>query len=525
MSGARQAFALPRPLILRDNPRELRILAFSDCRVQPLDWFVQWVRDFGAFPDLILYAGDDIARFRPDRKTNYFEQLASLTRYGLFAVAGNDDLPDQRHLITGHKVYDVHRTPVLLGKYYCVIGLEGAPDRPGVGIGYLLHPERRIEQHLAAALHFAGSRRILIVSHAPPYGCLDLAQRFGVRRIGSKALAACLKRIRRPSRGVAAVVCGHVHRCGGEERNLGSTVVVNVASHDDAGAPLRIATIHDKAGWIEQPALVHSGLACEHDELQKVNGIGPDYAAKLAKRGVKTLNDLATCAPEVVGRAISWGAKRAAEFPLRAQALLKGEPIRLGPLELPTGPRLIFDIETDVPPKLVWLVGCYIESTGEVRQFLAARPSQERKMLQEFLRFVRGLGPMQWLYFSASDFDRRILAPRLQHHGLAVPEGLSESVDAHPFLRAAVAAPTDSFGLKEVAAAFGYRYRHPELDGMTVAFEYMSRANRGRPIPKRLMTYNRDDLLSLSHLIKRVTAFCNGECVKKGGRPAAEHRT
>jgi Icc-related predicted phosphoesterase len=475
-----------------------------------LDWLVRWVRDFGGPLDLILYAGDDIARFRPDAKTNYFEQLAALTRYGLCAVAGNDDDPTQRALITGRSVHEVHRRPVLLGDY-CILGLEGAPDRPGedVGIGYLLHTEREIAAHLAAGARTAGGRRIVLLSHAPPYDCLDTALRFGVRRIGSQALARWLRKASKQSRGVAAVVCGHVHRCGGQERAFHGTVVANVASHDNPGEPLRIAWIHDRPGWAGQPAFVTWGLACEHDELQRVNGIGPEYAARLGKAGVKTIADLASCPPETVGSAVGWRAERAAVFPARARALCEQRPIPCGPLRVPAGPRLYFDIETNVPPTFVWLIGCYVEATGEVRQFLASRPEHEGEMLREFADFAAGVGDVPWVYFSGSDFDRRILVPRLQHHGLPVPLGLTRSMDVQPPLRAAVAPPVSSFGLKEVASVFGYRYQHPNLDGLAVAGEYLECVSRGRPIPERLLAYNRDDLLSLHHVVECVAQLCD----------------
>ena len=88
---------------------------------------------------------------------------------------------------------------------------------------------------------------------------------------------------------------------------------------------------------------------------------------------------------------------------------------------------------------------------------------------------------------------------------------LARSVDVQPLLHAAVAPPAPSFGLKDVASAFGYRYRHPDMDGLAVAAEYMACVRQRRPIPKRLLSYNRDDLLSLSHLIECVTQICDGD--------------
>lgn len=72
-----------------------------------------------------MYAGDDIRRFRPPRE-NLFEELASLSRYGLCAVAGNDDAPPAREFISGQNVYPAHSRALVLGGF-AVVGVEGAP--------------------------------------------------------------------------------------------------------------------------------------------------------------------------------------------------------------------------------------------------------------------------------------------------------------------------------------------------------------------------------------------------------------
>lgn len=76
----------------------LRIVGFSDWRVQDIRGLIRYL-ETQERPALILYAGDDIGRFRPPYE-NLFEQLAGLSRYGLCAVAGNDDAPSARELIS-----------------------------------------------------------------------------------------------------------------------------------------------------------------------------------------------------------------------------------------------------------------------------------------------------------------------------------------------------------------------------------------------------------------------------------------
>jgi hypothetical protein len=104
--------------------RTLRVVAFSDWRVQDIKKLVRFISD-GPRPDLILYAGDDLRRFRLSKK-NLFADLATLSTYGLRAVAGNDDLAESRKLITGQSVYPVHSCALVIGPF-AVVGIEGAP--------------------------------------------------------------------------------------------------------------------------------------------------------------------------------------------------------------------------------------------------------------------------------------------------------------------------------------------------------------------------------------------------------------
>ena len=487
------------PVKIRARGRTLTILAFSDCRVQSLDELVAWVRNYAGPFDLILYGGDDVRRFRPDPDTNYFEQLAAETRYGLCAVAGNDDLPSAREYIGGNKVYDVHRSPLLIGDF-CVLGVEGAPTQPDEpGIGFLLLDEAEISRHLRSGKKVAGRRTIIVLSHAPPRGCLDTAVRFGQRQIGSRALATWLRRTRQ----ARLVVCGHVHRCGGLDERFARGWVVNAASHDEAGSPLRVARISFPRA--QSTPWIHWVRAREEDQLLRVNGIGGGYAERLAAAGIRSLPALASADPAVVGAAIKWGAPAATVLTVRARALVEKRVIVMRPPRIPPRPRVYFDIETDpAPVSFVWLLGCYAEQTGRFRRFLASRPSGERAMLRQFVAFAQNLSDASWISFSATDFDRRILTERLEHYGLPVPGPLARAVDVQPRMRRAIAIPQESFGLKAVAATFGYEYRHPDLEGLTVALQYLDAVRQRRAVPRRLLAYNRDDVLSLCFAVESV---------------------
>ena len=250
-----------RPLYKLDSLREcvkashrgssLRIVGFSDWRVQDIRGLIRFL-ETQKKPDLILYAGDDIGRFRPQGE-NLLEELAGLSRYGLCAVAGNDDAPATRELITGRNVYPVHSRALVLGEF-AVVGVEGAPlfpnDDQHRNKGSLLYPERFLS-HLIRKWDCAAfkDKSLIVVSHAPPFGVLDFAVRFGPRSIGSRPLREFLE----GSPNVMLCVCGHVPRCGGKSAKLDRALVVNAASHDRPGDPGRVSIIRIRGGRVLPP--------------------------------------------------------------------------------------------------------------------------------------------------------------------------------------------------------------------------------------------------------------------------------
>ena len=82
---------------------KLKILAFSDYRVQNIELLIEFLQKMRTKPDLILYGGDDVDRFveykrelKTDKRKiirNYFEEIATYSKLGLCAVNGNDDFP------------------------------------------------------------------------------------------------------------------------------------------------------------------------------------------------------------------------------------------------------------------------------------------------------------------------------------------------------------------------------------------------------------------------------------------------
>lgn len=435
---------------------------------------------------------------------NLLEEIASCSHYGICAVIGNDDHWSIRELITGNKVYNVHKASVILGQY-AVIGQEGAPIRPGeLSPGIVMYTEDEIKQHLDSFEKFVKGRRLIVVSHPPPYEMLDHALRFGDRNIGSEALRDF---ITKHSIDTQLVVCGHVHHNGGmTARTANSTLVVNAASHDNFGEPGKIAIIDIDEVTATEGGEMHVQWHIIH-ELAGLFGVGPRVAEKLREAGIRRVEDLLK--PELSFMVDGLSPSFMKTLAVRARAIVDGRPYVLSStFEVPDGPAMYLDIETDVMQSVVWLVGVYSDRTRQFKSFFANDPkNEERKILEQLSEFGREQenerDPIY--YYSGSNFDKRVLEARFRKYG--IEQNLTyRMVDLCLKVRNAVAIPLKSYGLKDLARYFGYQYKHQNLDGWAVATMYFNEylKNKNLEMVTVFTEYNQDDVLFLPQLIHKV---------------------
>jgi Icc-related predicted phosphoesterase/uncharacterized protein YprB with RNaseH-like and TPR domain len=485
----------------------LRIVAFSDYRVQDISLLLDFAKKLQPTPNLILYAGDDVERFHSGND-NFFEQLAALSTHGLCAVLGNDAgedaqakdgevrlIPDTKTLrahIRGANVYNVHETPLVLGEY-AVIGSEGSPPDEEFGdMGVVIYNEQSIARHLQLAAQTAKGKLLILVSHCPPRGVLDLAIRFGTRRIGSVALRKFLV----PRKNVPLVVCGHVHFCGAQAKKLKRTTVVNAASHDDFGAPGRIAIIEIRAGRV-------CGVQWHNLwELVSLCGIKESRAARLRDAGISNLTQLADAPSECIKQVLKCGAGEVSSMKARASSLLKQDAIVFKTLGIPDENRAYIDIETDPNSEFIWLVGLHVEHESRTYSFFANTPAHEKEMLTELFQFLTGRPELQLLAYSNCAIEQRMLPQRFSANGLpTVP--VEHIRDIYNEIHACAAFPVGNTKLKDIARWCGFKARHPGMGGWVAALSYGS----GKPnkrLKQMLLAYNEDDILSLKQVVKYI---------------------
>ncbi|MFL5353758.1 ribonuclease H-like domain-containing protein [Archangium sp.] len=439
-------------------------------------------------------------------RPNAFERLARQARLGLAGVIGNDCSDLDRYILRAPGVRDLHCRPLRCGRFG-VIGLEASPGPRGS----IIYDERVAAQHLEeSAARFPAGAPLIVVSHAPPHGVLDLAARFGTDRIGSRALREFMRK-----HDVRLVVCGHVHSQGGQVERIGNCWVINAANHDNPDAKGRLAIIDIAEGSVQK-------VEWFHPHTYKTTALvecGPERTARLESRGIRMWRDVLKESAETLADASGAPLTIARKWLLHARALKEK---RFLPLECPFIPRpfprrvIYYDIET-LPSgpmemesdKQVWLIGALRAGASKVEQFLAKKPSEEHTILEAFMDFIDAEPEATLVCYSGTNFDHRYLARRLQHllPGHASRFEAREKYDLQTYIKGQMVPPCAGYGLKEVAEATDIAMRH-SMGGYSLSAAYLEsvRERRGHMTFswETALQYNEDDVLAMPRLLRRL---------------------
>lgn len=539
---------VPRPIVLAATaPHPLTVFAFADCHSQDPRVVLQWLRAGPSKPDIVVFAGDGIERFRPRKGRNYLAAIAAKARFGLGVVLGNNDNPQAPRLISGRSVYDLHSRPIQLGRFL-FLGLQGRPQARQPGHSHPLHRARHIHRiDCSPDFHVPESAArtqldrwlpkdtplqdgpiVVLCSHAPPWGMTDLAA--SGKHCGWTTLA---RTILGPTSDypITLVISGHVHACGLTSEHHDLTTVVNVASHDGHDDPMRgaLITLDTRADpmieWVELVAQwprwgkrTTPQVALEAYNLDRVAGLGGARIEALESAGITNVRDLSLARigqlSELRGR-MSIGTDELRTIQRRATALLHGRPMLLNALPLPPGPRIFIDIETSLRQMgYIYLIACLDERSGEELLFAADHgptpEAREKRMLNAFGRFARRRSTAVWLSYSSSNLEHRSLSARFKAHGMPFPRGLVIH-DIYAAIHASAVFPAYGQGLKAIAASVGYKFASKALDGYTAGVLGSSLNALGGTIPQDTRKYAMDDVRALRLVVRAIEKLIKRE--------------
>jgi len=430
--------------------------------------------------------------FEKKGEPNKFEELARYSRYGVFGVIGNDCLRIEKCILNGKKVFDLHEKPQVIGEFV-LIGQEGASRDTPIAIGFTLYSEEEIEDHLNQQLKGNENKKIILVSHSPPHGILDRGIRFSQGDpIGSSAIRNFIEKNE-----VILNICGHVHSMGGKYKKLKKCTVLNIASHDDKGAKGRIAIID-----IDNENINTKLTELPPSNLEAIYGIGPVYSDILKKAGIKTIKEFASLDPKEIAERAKLSQNSVYKWHIHAKSLLNDEIILFEHLNIDNP--IFVDIETDRTQSFVWMICVFDPIKNICKQFTAYEEREEKKILREFLDFVSKQEYKRLYCYSGTDFEERVLKNRIAEHKLdenkcPVFEDLLYTI------RDLLVVPLATYRLKVLGSFLGFEWKHPDISGWDAPRLYNEfLQSKDKKIIKKLQEYNRDDVLVLCHILKKI---------------------
>jgi len=490
-----------KPIIVSPNQEAdlIRILAFSDWRVQKINDIFLFLQKIEPV-DFIVYTGDDIRRFQ-GHDANYFSELSKSTTYRqVLAVLGNDDsYSNTKSVLHTDGVIDLYDQSFIF-KNFAFIGLESSTRGPAL----FRHEEDHFRTHLETQRSYIKEKRLIVISHTPPFGILDRGIRFAsedeaTHHIGSTALKDFIE-----TQNVDLVVCGHCHSHGGMIDTYGDTTIVNVSSHDNPGSKGNFAIIELSKDGLVSIDWHDTTEVLDMNSPIRIHGIGSYYCEALERGGIKSIGDLAEAEDYSALSIISDIPRRLlSKFQLKAKSMINNETYQIATFNLPTNKLIFFDIETDTNCERVWLIGTLID--GEFRQLYADNWEQEKTILEEFTEILKQHSDRTLVSYSCTNFDHRITLGALERHGLNA-EFLESfpHVDLGTLLNRCFIFPNQKFALKDLGTYLEYPFRYPDMDGLAVALSYQSHVEDGKPLDPKIYKYNEDDVRAIPYLIEKA---------------------
>ena len=241
-----------------------------------------------------------------------------------------------------------------------------------------------------------------------------------------------------------------------------------------------------------------------NEPLTQIHGIGPQIAKKLIEQNVSTLSDLLEyddlCE---LAKFSSISVSQLECFKQKAKSLTNGHIYQIGSFRIPEGPKIYFDIETDINQEKIWLIGLQIE--GKIHQLYADNWEQEKEILVNFLDLLKKNPKTILISYSGTNFDFIVIQKALKRHKLDISLFTAHKhIDLFILIRRSFIFPLPKYKLKILGKYLGYSFRHSEIDGFYVTMEYQNHIDTGKPFNQDYIEYNDDDVKALPYIISSL---------------------
>ena len=226
---------------------------------------------------------------------------------------------------------------------------------------------------------------------------------------------------------------------------------------------------------------------------------------QLYEVGIKTIDQLATTSmDQLQGILENWNYDKIVRFHNQAHSLVKNEMLVLKKSQFPeVKTEIYFDIESDPTQGITYLLGILVkekkpESEPQYKYFLAKDKKEEKKVWEEFTKFVEGLEDFviyHYAFYEKQTFDRLALQYGVKPE--VAEKFRNNTIDLLRAVTDAVILPIYFYSLKDVARYTGFQWQAEDAGGAESVVWYNQWMEKGdQKVLQKILDYNKDDVVA-----------------------------
>jgi uncharacterized protein len=267
----------------------------------------------------------------------------------------------------------------------------------------------------------------------------------------------------------------------------------------------KVTPTYGGASWPWESYTDEQALASR--DISLVGGVGPSFKEKLSAAGITTVDGLANTPVNKLLAIDGVGQKRALNFNMNSQALVKGTHIKIGSVSFPAKKTEIFlDLEGTPPQvfddgivELEYLIGVLICNKGNETylSFVSKGLDKEEQMAREFLDWLKNQKDFiiyHWHHYERTHLQK--ICDRYKINDTDQKLLFNNMRDLYKDATSSYIFPTHGNGLKEIAKYLGFRWRREEVDAtesITYYLRYIKDPENNKDKLQKIIDYNEDD--------------------------------
>ncbi len=243
-------------------------------------------------------------------------------------------------------------------------------------------------------------------------------------------------------------------------------------------------------------------LAKKKKDVSLIYGLSRPVHYKLIENGISTLNDLRKADSSKIAELIESTEEIVEKWKNYAKVIISGKA-EINKIGLPkTKNHICFDIETTEDGKL-YLIGIWHKK--KFRYFFSG--DDEKKVVDDFIEFLLGLN--DYVLYHYGPYEKTIFRQMFDKHKIndSVRDEInSRMVDLYQIVKKNAVLPLTSYGLKEIAKYFKFKWRSTDASGgnSMLWFNEWSR-NKDKKLLKKILNYNEDDVKGTYVVLKKLS--------------------